>query len=262
MMRVPQLLSCISKQEDGQYIAKYNDLILKSVFQPIYSQNLSIVGLEALLRINSHNQGNITPSYFFQSDKISESCQINVERLSRLIHIRNFGQSEFNSHRLFLNVLPKAAELLAKENTNSHLLSQTILDAGLKHEQIVMELLELDASDESFLYKATRKLSEYGYQIAIDDYGINASTRERVKYVKPNIIKIDRSLLVQYEAGDSSGLLGALSLAEEMRSKTVIEGIETKQQLNLMQRLGFDMYQGYYLAMPEPLKSKQITQAI
>lgn len=263
MMSVSQLLSCISKQKDGQYIARYNNFTLKSVFQPIYMQDLSIAGLEALIRISSHKEGNITPDYFFQSNNYSEQCQINVERLSRLIHIQNFGQSPFNSHKLFLNVLPKAAELLAKENANSELLSQTILQSGLTHKQIVMELLELDASDEKFLYKATTKLSRDGFQIAIDDYGINASTRERVKSVKPDIIKIDRSLLVQYERGNSSGLMEALSLAEQMHSQTVIEGIETKHQLNLMRKIGFDMYQGYYLAMPNSLINNEVlTQAI
>ncbi|MHC6799880.1 EAL domain-containing protein, partial [Vibrio antiquarius] len=45
----------------------------------------------------------------------------------------------------------------------------------------------------------------------------------------------------------------ALSLARTLRSKTVIEGIETEHQLNLMKKLGFDMYQGYLLAIPQTL---------
>lgn len=49
----------------------------------------------------------------------------------------------------------------------------------------------------------------------------------------------------------------ALSLAKDIRSKTVIEGIETEHQLNLMKKLGFDMYQGYLLAMPQTLEAYQ-----
>ncbi|HAS6779825.1 TPA: EAL domain-containing protein, partial [Vibrio parahaemolyticus] len=50
MMSISQLLGCISKQVDGQYIAQYEDLTLRSVFQTIYKKDLSITGLEALVR--------------------------------------------------------------------------------------------------------------------------------------------------------------------------------------------------------------------
>ncbi|EHC7286831.1 EAL domain-containing protein [Vibrio parahaemolyticus] len=196
MMSISQLLGCISKQVDGQYIAQYEELTLRSVFQPIYKKDLSIIGLEALVRISTADGSMIRPDLFFQSPSISEHVQLNVERLSRLIHIKNFGQSRYRNKKLFLNVLPRAAEMLAKDLSYSHLLKQVICEADFCREQIVMELVELSAGDESFLYKATKELS----------------------------------------------------------SKTVIEGIETEHQLNLMKKLGFDMYQGYLLAMPQTLE--------
>ncbi|MED5503312.1 MAG: EAL domain-containing protein [Pseudomonadota bacterium] len=257
MMSITQLLGCISKQLDGQYIAHYKQLTLRSVFQPIYQKDLSIIGLEALVRISNQDGQMIRPDQFFQSNTIPVKDQINVERLSRLIHISNFGQSKFSNKKLFLNVLPKAAEMLAKDMSYSNLLKQAIIEADLRREQIVMELVELDASDENCLYKATKELSDNGYMLAIDDYGVDASTVERVKSVRPNIIKIDRSLLLRYESGDFTCLMEALSLAKDIRSKTAMEGIETEHQLNLMKKLGFDMYQGYLLAMPQTLEAYQ-----
>ncbi len=62
---------------------------------------------------------------------------------------------------------------------------------------------------------------------------------------------------MRYESGDFACLMEALSLAKDIRSKTVIEGIETEHQLNLMKKLGFDMYQGYLLAMPQTLEAYQ-----
>ncbi len=253
MMSTSQLNSCISKQIDGQYIARCENLTLRSVFQPIYTKDLNVVGLEALVRITDSNGSMLRPDHFFQSETFSEIQQLNVERLSRLIHVKNFGQSHYRDKRLFLNVLPKAAEMAMEDLSYSHLLKQVIRQCGLSTEQIVMELVELDANDSSLLYRATKQLSDSGYKLAIDDFGINASTIERVKCVRPDIIKIDRSLLLQYEQGDFSALLGALSLAKNLHSKTVIEGIETEHQLNLMKKLGFDMYQGYLLALPQTL---------
>ncbi len=253
MMTTSQLIGCISKQIDGQYIARCEDLTLRSVFQPIYTNDLTIIGLEALVRITDAHGSMIRPDLFFRSKTIPESQLLDVERLSRLIHIKNFGQSQYHNKRLFLNLMPKAAEMALKDLSYSRLLQQVIRQCDLKTEQIVMELVELQASNESLLYKAAKELSHSGFQLAIDDYGINASTIERTKCVRPDIIKIDRSLLLQYEKGDVSALLHALLLAKNLRAKTVVEGIETEHQLNLMRKLGFDMYQGYLLALPQTL---------
>ncbi|MEF1306988.1 EAL domain-containing protein, partial [Vibrio owensii] len=61
MMSISQLLSCILKQVDGQYIAQYKQLTLRSVFQPIYQKDLSIIGLEALVRIGNQEGLMIRP---------------------------------------------------------------------------------------------------------------------------------------------------------------------------------------------------------
>lgn len=257
MMSISQLLDCILKQVDGQYIAQYKHLTLRSVFQPIYQKDFSIAGLEALVRISNQDGLLIRPDQFFQSNSIPIEDQINVERLSRLIHINNFSQSKFYNSKLFLNVLPTAVEILAQDVAYRNLLDRAIIQANLRREQIVIELVEVDARDEAFLCQATRELSNNGYLLAIDDYGIDASTIERVRAVKPNIIKIDRSLLLRYENGELSCLMEALALAQETSSKTVIEGIETEHQLNLVKKLGFDMYQGYLLALPQTLEAYQ-----
>ncbi|MCV5373830.1 hypothetical protein OFD18_37180, partial [Escherichia coli] len=80
------------------------DLTLRCVFQPIFKKDLSIIGLEALVRISTADGSTIRPDLFFQSPSISEHVQLNVERLSRLIHIKNFGQSRYRNKKLFLNV--------------------------------------------------------------------------------------------------------------------------------------------------------------
>ncbi|MFA0070376.1 EAL domain-containing protein, partial [Vibrio breoganii] len=65
---------------------------------------------------------------------------------------------------------------------------------------------------------------------------------------------IDRSVMLNFEKGDTHEMELVLDLASQIGAKTVIEGIETQQQLAAMQSLGFDMYQGYHLAMPKPIE--------
>ncbi|ARP40426.1 EAL domain-containing protein [Vibrio syngnathi] len=236
-----------------QFIAKYQDLTLTSVYQPIFDSTMVQIGVEALVRISNTNGDTVRPDHFFHSDETSYTDKINVERLSRAIHVRNFAQSTVRHLNLFLNVLPNVGELFASEKVKDTLLAKRLQELNLSCEQIVMELVELNVESEERLKNAAHSLADNGFQIAVDDFGAQASTEQRVRYITPHIIKIDRSVMLDFENGDTGKMELVLSLANQIGAKTVIEGIETEQQLAAMQNLGFDMYQGYHLAMPKPI---------
>nr|WP_167515614.1 EAL domain-containing protein [Vibrio taketomensis] len=233
---------------------KYKDLNLCSVYQPIFDSNLQVIGLEALVRITDNNNVNIRPDIFFDSADVDLDDKINVERLSRVIHIRNFSVSRYRHLKLFLNVLPSAGEFFAFEEIRIQLLDKRLRALDLEPSQIIMEVVELEARDDHCLKTAMQRLVETGFEIAIDDFGMNASNYHRVALLKPNIIKIDRSLLLDYMQGDTSPLLDAVALARKIGAKIVIEGIENEEQLIAMQLLDLDFYQGYFLAMPKSIE--------
>jgi len=248
-----QFVDCLSMNEDSQYIGTYKSLTLYSVYQPIFDADDNIIGVEALVRIEDSVKGTIRPDQFFQSHQIDFDDKINVERLSRVIHIRNFARSQYRHLNLFLNVLPSAGEYFALENIDSSLLSQRLKALNIENSQLVMEVVELDASNEDHLKLAMKKLSECDFNIAVDDFGVNASNRQRVERLKPDIVKLDRSLLISYMTGDQFPLLSAVKLAKNLSAKVVVEGIETQQHLDAMRSLDIDFFQGYFLALPEPL---------
>lgn len=249
-----QFVDCLSINKNLQYVATYKELELTSVFQPIFDRNDQIIGVEALVRIQHMIEGTVRPDLFFHSDDTNFDDKINVERLSRVIHIRNFARSKYRHLQLFLNVLPSAGEYLALESIDSSLLSQRLKALGLESSQIVMEVIELEATCEDGLRRSMDKLAENEFQIAVDDYGVNASTQQRVEQLNPDIIKIDRSLMLSYMSQDKSPLLSSVELARRLGAKTVVEGIETQEQLDAMRNLDVDMFQGYFLAMPNPLQ--------
>lgn len=255
-----QFQRCLEINDKQHYIAKYNDLVLSSVFQPIFDLRDKIVGVEALVRIRDADGNLIRPDIFFGSDSFSTSNKINVERLSRVIHIRNFSQSDYRSKKLFLNVLPIAGEMLAVEDLKNGLLVRRLRNLNLTSSQLVMELIELDCLNEDYLKIAMARLKENGFNVAIDDYGVCASNEARVQAINPHIIKLDRSLLLSYCDGDKTPLLDSIKVAKSVEAMTVIEGIETEEQLSLMRELNIDMYQGFHLAMPEPLPSLSATK--
>ncbi|NAX45282.1 MULTISPECIES: EAL domain-containing protein [unclassified Vibrio] len=248
-----QFSKCMSLDSDGQFIAHYQHLVLRSVFQPIFSRDNRIVGVEALVRITANGSTTIRPDCFFHSDTINPIDKLNVERLSRVIHIRNYALSEYRQCQLFLNLLPVAGELFAISDINKALLCDRLKELHIEHNQLVMELIEIDSENESKLQCATQSLVANGFKIAIDDFGTQASTPQRVNLVTPDIIKFDRSLLLKYMQGDCDPLMDGITLAKQNGSNTVVEGIETQAQLEAMQKLDIDMFQGYFLAMPEAI---------
>jgi len=253
-----QFVDCLSMNEDSQYIGTYKRLTLSSVYQPIFDGADTIIGVEALVRIHDSQVGTIRPDQFFHNEDIKFEDKINVERLSRVIHIRNFARSQYRHLKLFLNVLPSAGEFLALGNIDAGLLSQRLKALNLDNSQLVMEIVELNASNEETLKTATQKLSASDFNIAIDDFGVNASNRQRAERLNPNIIKLDRSLLLAYMAGEQFRLMSGIKLAKKLGSIVVVEGIETKQQLEAMRTLDIDLFQGYFLGMPEPLPAVYI----
>ncbi|WP_159736982.1 EAL domain-containing protein [Vibrio atypicus] len=256
-----QFQRCLEVDNKQQYIAKYNELVLSSVYQPIFDLRDEIIGVEALVRIKDSQGNAIRPDLFFSSDSFSTVDKVNVERLSRVIHIRNFSQSDFRAKKLFLNVLPIAGEMLAVEDLKNGLLIRRLRNLNLKSSQLVMELIELNCLNEDYLKIAMSRLKENGFNVAIDDYGVCASNQARVNAIEPHIIKLDRSLLVSYCEGDKAPLLDSIQVAKRVNATTVIEGIETEEQLNMMRALNIDMYQGFYLAIPEPLPALSATKA-
>ena len=256
-----QLQQYVFLNEQKQHIAKYKKLNLRSVFQPIFDKNNQTIGVEALVRISNSEHQNVRPDHFFNSAEINLDDKINVERLSRLIHIRNFSNSRYRDLNLFLNVLPSAGEYYALEDRRINLLSQRLKALELRSDKVVMEVVESHAHDDTCLQKAMKRLSERGFKIAIDDYGMEASNSKRVELLRPNIIKIDRSLLLAYMNGHTEALLKGISLAREINAQIVIEGIETHKQYQTMVDLDVDLYQGYYLAMPQPLEMLELAPA-
>jgi EAL domain-containing protein (putative c-di-GMP-specific phosphodiesterase class I) len=248
-----QFNQCIRIDDSGCYIARYKDLTLKSVFQPIFNTNNAIIGMEALLRLSDHEGKPIPPNLYFQNDHITLADQLNVDRLSRVIHLRNFSMSKYRDRLVFLNFLPISSERLAAEGVRSSLLISRLKALQLDSRRVVIELVELTAFSPKSLASAAKHLAEEAFLIAIDDFGCKESSPERVAQVKPNILKFDRQLLIDYMDGSTEALLNGIKLAKACNAKTVIEGVETEVQLAAMKALDIDFFQGYHLAMPQTL---------
>lgn len=89
--------------------------------------------------------------------------------------------------------------------------------------------------------------------ISLDDFGSGINDMGKVDFLKPDIVKIDRSLISNIDK-DEAKQRNCIEVIKELHEKkkiVVAEGVETKEEFDYLVSIGADLFQGYYLAMPE-----------
>lgn len=98
-----------------------------------------------------------------------------------------------------------------------------------------------------------KTLSELGISIAIDDFGTGYSSLAYLNKLPLDVLKVDRSLISDVESNIQTQSLVAniVRLAHDLNLHVVVEGVETSDQLQLVQQMGCDVIQGYFIARPQ-----------
>jgi len=122
--------------------------------------------------------------------------------------------------------------------------------SGLRFE---LEVLEQHYQDTMLLEMA--KLRDAGFLLAVDDFGTGFSNLGSIKDISPDILKIDRSFVrdIEDESVRSSLVPEIVSIGRAVGAQIVAEGIENKQQMNILKAKGIEFGQGYYFARPQPI---------
>jgi EAL domain-containing protein (putative c-di-GMP-specific phosphodiesterase class I) len=96
------------------------------------------------------------------------------------------------------------------------------------------------------------RLKKLGISISTDDFGTGYSSLSYLKNLPLDNLKIDISFVrdITKNIDDSAIVSSIVSMAHNLRLKTIAEGVETEEQLNVLHRLGCDMVQGFYLGKP------------
>ena len=127
---------------------------------------------------------------------------------------------------------------------------------GVDHSLLHVELTESMYTDNPGQIERTlRELHDNGFHIELDDFGSGYSSLTSLNTLTLDVMKVDMSLIRQASAtGDYSILRFCSLLADNLRLKTVVEGVETAEQVAALKVLGCDYIQGYYFSKPLPAK--------
>ncbi|MEM9940656.1 MAG: EAL domain-containing protein [Planctomycetota bacterium] len=125
---------------------------------------------------------------------------------------------------------------------------------GLEPREIGLEILEsvmVDGNSAQIVSNVS-KLQDKGFNIEIDDFGSGHASMNALLQLAVNRIKIDRSLIQNICEDENSRLLldAVITLADNLKIETLVEGIETADQVALLSQLHTFVYQGYYFAKP------------
>jgi EAL domain-containing protein (putative c-di-GMP-specific phosphodiesterase class I) len=237
---------------------KLRDLLEKesvaTVYQPIVSvKKRSIIGFEALSR-GITDSGIISPCSLFELAK-SEGLALELDRLCRKKAIENFVPFIGGSSDYILSINIESS-ILYKGKRSNHLLNM-VDNFGLNPSSVVIEILESEVSDLDVLQDFVKRYRENKFLIAIDDVGSGFSNFGRIIDLCPDVIKLDRSLIIGIDHNFYSQevVKSLINMAHGIGAMIVAEGIEEEAEAITCLELGADFLQGYCFGRPDSLEN-------
>ncbi len=222
-------------------------------FQPIVSiKKRAILGFEALSRgsfdgVTPH----IPPNVLFTLAGTDIDHRIDLDRLCRFKAFESFSPLHREHRELLISVNLDVSILDTSAAGSFHLLHQ-VQEAGIDPNNIIIELIESKVQNTSALVQFIETYREQGFLIALDDVGTGHSNLERIAALKPDIIKIDRSLVSNIDRiFHKQEVVKALSiLGNKLGALVLAEGIEREEEALKCLQLGLDVFQGFYFGKP------------
>ena len=216
-------------------------------------QEGTIVGVEALIRWNSPDNGLISPARFIPVAEESglivpigtwvlrEACRQAREwqeaGISPFVMAVNLSAVQFRHHDLINSVI------------NALVLSD--LDSQWLELELTESILIQDA--ETTL-DAIRRLKALGIKLSVDDFGTGYSSLTYLKRFEVDKLKIDQSFVrdLADDPEDAAIVRAIIQMAHSLRLRTIAEGVESEDLANLLRVFHCDEIQGYWLARPMP----------
>jgi diguanylate cyclase (GGDEF)-like protein len=223
-------------------------------YQPqIDRKTNQLVGAEALIRWRHDQFGILNPNSFMPI--LKETNQI--FRLNEWVL-----RSACNQWKQWLDqgVVPADASisvnLCARQFSQKNLLklvSSTLQEAGLESKHLGLEITEdvlLSNSDKNV--RILRQLKEMGVKLALDDFGTGFCSLSYLKYFPVDQLKVDRSFVKDILLNESDIAIAAsiITLANTLRIQVVAEGVDAKAKVELLNRHGCRLFQGFYYSPP------------
>lgn len=221
-------------------------------YQPIFAADgVTRLTYEALVRWQHPVRGQVPPCDFIgiaeQSDLIDKLGDWVLRRACA--DLRRLGTP---------NVGINVSVVQLRRGDFAERFTVILAESGIRGSQIVIEITEsLPLQAGTVELRNIETLRALGVRVAIDDFGTGFASLEYLRGFPFDIIKIDRSYVMNLPGSRIDGLIvsAVAKIARSLKVEVIAEGVETAEQLEFLQRAGVTALQGYLLARPEPLQA-------
>jgi len=223
--------------------------------QPQVAADGRIVGTEALLRWNHPRRGMVMPNEFI---KMAEENGLIVVIGDWVLQMACAQLALWSDEPRFSH-LTMAVNVSARQFCEPHFV-QSVANAveryGVEPYKLKIELTEsqLSTNVDEIIGKMN-DLKRLGITFSLDDFGTGYSSLAFLKRLPIDQVKIDKYFVMNLlDDPDDAAIAGTImTLAGSLGLETIAEGVETREQIDFLQTLGCQMFQGYLFSQPQPV---------
>lgn len=246
-------LDHIEREENGTATGRWGLFTLKSAFQPIFAfrdGKLRIEAFEALIRPFRNGESETPPAFFATCNAAD---RLKVEGLTRTLHFLNASSCLPDDSSLFINIDPSVFTGQDIGDAALRNIRLVLNSVGIEPARVVCEVTESPTGSQRAFHSFVSGLRRNGFRIAVDDYGADDSDIRRIKELRPDIVKFDAAWINRLMESDAGFelLSNMVKSFEDQGIRTVFEGIKGEWQIDLAEKCGASMVQGFVLARPQ-----------
>ena len=224
-----------------------------AALQPIVRLvNDTVIGYEALARFPPRGRIRTPDQLFVAAAALNMQSSVDLACVRAALQTAsNIGEAD-----LFVNVL--IGTLVDQSGVAA--LDKAVSDARVDPAAVVLEFSEREpVPDLALLQRIAAELRARGFRIAVDDAGAGHASMRVIAELRPEFIKVDRSLITAIDADRARRALvvALLSFSGHIGARVIAEGIETQREQETLQSLGVQFGQGWLLGrpvLPHPLE--------
>jgi predicted signal transduction protein with EAL and GGDEF domain/FixJ family two-component response regulator len=250
-----QIMSHVKLEVGLRKALKNDELYL--LYQPqIDVRSTEIVGVEALVRWRHPERGLISPTEFIP---LAEETGLIVpigEWVLRTACSQASAWQRQTQRQVRMAVNLSAKQF--KDENLSQIVISALQDTGLDPRLLELELTEGTLMDDALATMVTlERLRGIGVYLSIDDFGTGYSSMNYLKRFDVRALKIDKSFIcgLPQDSENAAITRAIIAMAHGLKMVVVAEGVETDEQLVMLEEYGCDLVQGFYLGHPSPHES-------
>ena len=246
------------RRDKNHYVIEHideaiRDNRIKVYFQPIIDvASGKPCGMEALARWESEEYGLLPPSDFIDTlEKTRLIYKLDMHILETVCQGYEEARNKYGKELLPISVNLSQRDLDIVDVVD--MVESTVSKYNMPRYLLHLEFTESVLTDQKdYLMSVSKRFDELGYQLWMDDFGSGYSSLNVLKDFHFDVIKFDMDFLNGNAKRSQIILEYMINMCKELGVRTLMEGIETKGQLEFMKKIGCDFCQGYLFSKPLP----------